>query len=116
VPKPQPRYSKEEFARRGEAIFERDIRPHLKPGHDEVFVLIDIETGAYEIDADELRASDRLRALSGRSGVDEASRLTCRLPLRATSRRRGSVITGVVTAAREATIPLMVYDAAGDGH
>jgi hypothetical protein len=62
VPKPQPRYSKDEFARRGEEIFARDIRPHLKPGHEEDFVLIDIETGAYEIDANELEASDRLRA------------------------------------------------------
>jgi hypothetical protein len=26
----RPRYSKEEAARRGEAIYERDIKPHLK--------------------------------------------------------------------------------------
>jgi hypothetical protein len=25
----EPRYSKEEFAQRGQAIYERDIRPHL---------------------------------------------------------------------------------------
>lgn len=62
MPKPQPHYSKVEFARRGEEIFERDIRPHLQPGHEEEFVLIDIETGAYEVDANELEASDRLRA------------------------------------------------------
>jgi len=27
----QPRYSKEEFAQRGDAIYERDIRSHLQP-------------------------------------------------------------------------------------
>ncbi|MHB1423279.1 MAG: hypothetical protein ACYC3I_08805 [Gemmataceae bacterium] len=58
----QPRYSKEEFARRGEEIFERDIRPHLKGFRANDFVAIDIETGAFEVDASELAASDRLRA------------------------------------------------------
>ena len=57
-----PRYSKEEFAKRGDAIFEKDIRPRLKNEDDSDFVAIDIETGAYEIDADEMAASARLRA------------------------------------------------------
>ena len=60
--KPQPRYSKEEFARRGDEIYERDIRPRIEAGDEGKFVVIDIETGAYEIDADELAASDRLVA------------------------------------------------------
>ena len=58
----QPRYSKEEFARRGDEIFERDIRPHVEGIDEQTFVLIDIETGDYEIDADGLAASDRLFA------------------------------------------------------
>jgi hypothetical protein len=58
----RPRYSKEEFARRGDAIYENDIRPNLKPDDMGKFVLIDIETGAYEIDTDEIAASDRLLA------------------------------------------------------
>ena len=58
----KPRYSKEEFAKRGDAIFEKDIRPHLKNEDDDDFVAIDIETGAYEIDANEMAACDRLRA------------------------------------------------------
>ena len=58
----QPRYSKEEFARRGDEIYERDIRPHGEAGNDGKFIVIDIETGAYEIDVDELVASDRLLA------------------------------------------------------
>jgi hypothetical protein len=56
----QPRYSKEEFARRGDEIYERDIRPHLTAAREGQFIAIDIETGAYEVDADELAASDRL--------------------------------------------------------
>ncbi len=58
----RPRYSKEEFARRGEEIFARDIRPHLEGIPVSHFVLIDIETGAFEVDESELAASDRLRA------------------------------------------------------
>jgi len=55
-----PRYSMAEFARRGEEIYERDIRSHVEPESEGKFVLIDIETGDYEIDDDELVASDRL--------------------------------------------------------
>ena len=55
-------YSKEEFARRGDEIYENDIRPHVEAGNEGKFVVIDIETGAYEVDADELAASDRLLA------------------------------------------------------
>jgi hypothetical protein len=56
------RHSKEEFARRGDAVYESEVRPHLKPEDDGKFVAIDIETGAYQIAADELAACDRLRA------------------------------------------------------
>ena len=58
----QPKYSKEEFARRGDEIYLRDILPNIKKGDEGKFVVIDIETGAYEIDADELTASNRLLA------------------------------------------------------
>jgi hypothetical protein len=58
----RPRYSKEEFARRGDAIYDCELRPILENGNEGKFVAIDIETGAYEIDADELAASDRLLA------------------------------------------------------
>lgn len=59
---PRPRYSKEEFARRGDAIYDRDVGPLVGPEDEGKFVVIDIETGAYEIDRDELAASDRLLA------------------------------------------------------
>jgi hypothetical protein len=58
----QPRYSMEEFARRGDAIYDEEIGPRMRPEDLGKFVVIDIETGDYEVDADELAASDRLRA------------------------------------------------------
>jgi hypothetical protein len=45
----RPRYSKEEFATRGDAIYEAEIRPNLKKKDDGKFVAIDIEAGQYEI-------------------------------------------------------------------
>ncbi|MEK6286900.1 MAG: hypothetical protein AABO57_14265 [Acidobacteriota bacterium] len=54
------RYSKEEFARRGDEIYDRDIKPHVTHGDDGKFVVIDIETGDYEMDRDEIVAHDRL--------------------------------------------------------
>jgi hypothetical protein len=58
----KPRYSKEEFARRGDEIYERDIRPRVARNNTGKFVVIDIETGAYEVEEDEVVASDRLLA------------------------------------------------------
>lgn len=59
---PHPRYSKEEFARRGNEIYEREVRPHLSEEDEGKFVAIDIETGAFETEADEIAASHRLLA------------------------------------------------------
>ncbi len=56
------RYSKEEFARRGDAIYENDVRPLLEADDKGKFAAIDIESGMYEIDRDELKAGNRLRA------------------------------------------------------
>ena len=56
------RYGKEEFARRGDAIYEKQVLPHLKPEDDGKFVAIDIESGSFEIDEDELGACDKLDA------------------------------------------------------
>ena len=58
----QPRYSMEEFARLGDEIYERNIRPQVEASHKGEIVAIDIETGDWEIDGDEMAASRRLRA------------------------------------------------------
>jgi hypothetical protein len=55
------RYSKEEFARRGDAIYENEVRPLLKPADEGKFAAIDIESGIFELDRDELKAGNRLR-------------------------------------------------------
>ena len=55
------RYSKEEFARRGDALVESKVRPTLTAADEDKFVAIDIETGEYELDKNEMKAADRLR-------------------------------------------------------
>ncbi len=55
-----PRYSGEEFAQRGQEIYERIVRAALQPGDDGKFVAIDIESGNYEMDPDDYTATERL--------------------------------------------------------
>ncbi len=57
-----PRYSKEEFARRGNEIYERQVRPHVEDGNEGKVVAIDIETGTFEVAEDTLTAAHRLLA------------------------------------------------------
>jgi len=59
---PQPRYDIEEVARRGDEIYDHVVLPHLRPEDEGKLVLIDIETGDWEMDRDEIAASDRLLA------------------------------------------------------
>ena len=56
----QPRYSKEEFARRGDEIYESQVRPQVEVGNHGKIVAIDIETGAFEVADEILTATDRL--------------------------------------------------------
>ena len=56
----QPRYSKEEFARRGTELYERDIRPHVEADSKDKIVAIDIETGNYAMGQDILSAAQQL--------------------------------------------------------
>lgn len=58
----RPRYSKEEFVQRGDELYESVVRSQVEPEHHGEYVVIDIETGEFEVDADELVASDRLLA------------------------------------------------------
>ncbi|MGV0025426.1 hypothetical protein [Phormidesmis priestleyi] len=54
------RYSKEEFARRGNEIYETQIRPQVEEGNHGKIVAINIDTGAFELAKDTITASDRL--------------------------------------------------------
>lgn len=55
-------YSPDEVAARGQEIFERSIRPRLAPDDRGRFVVVDIETGEYEIDETDLAATKRALA------------------------------------------------------
>lgn len=47
---------------RGTRIYDERLRHLLEPQHNGKFVVIDVETGEYELDADHLAASDRAAA------------------------------------------------------
>lgn len=55
------RYPKEEFARRGNEIYQSDIRQQVEADNLGKYVAIDIETGEWEMDISEIDAGDRLR-------------------------------------------------------
>ena len=54
-----PRYTKEEIATRGKQLYERHIRPEVEAGNTGKYLVIDIESGDYEMDDDKFAASDR---------------------------------------------------------
>jgi histidinol dehydrogenase len=56
----QPRYSKEEFAQRGDALYELQIRSKVEEGNHGKIVAIDIETEAFEVADDIVTASEHL--------------------------------------------------------
>ena len=56
----QPLYSKEEFARRGDEIYESQIRSHVEAGNYDKIVAIDITTGTYVMADNTLTASQKL--------------------------------------------------------
>jgi hypothetical protein len=56
----EPRHSREEFARRGQEIYDQVIHAALQPGDEAKFVAIDIESGSYEMDPNDYTAVDRL--------------------------------------------------------
>jgi len=61
MPATESHRSPEEIARLGAEIFDRAVRPALRPEDDGRFVAIDIATGDYELDRDDYAAVTRLR-------------------------------------------------------
>jgi hypothetical protein len=55
-------YTLDELAALGANIFEKQIRPRLRPEDDGKFVAIDVISSDYEIDADDYTAIARLKA------------------------------------------------------
>lgn len=56
------RPSAREIVRRGQAIYESQIRPQVERDHFGEYLVVDVDTGDYEIDADHLAASNRAAA------------------------------------------------------
>jgi hypothetical protein len=56
----QRRYSKEELAQRGQALYNSSIRQQVEAGNEGKIVAIDIETGAFEVADHVLPATNRL--------------------------------------------------------
>lgn len=65
----QPRHAREELERLGEAIYRQQIEPQTQPEDQGKFVLIDVDSGDYEIDRDELAAEKRLQFRHGDAQV-----------------------------------------------
>ena len=59
---PYTNYTPKEVASRGEAIYRQQIRDKVERKHKGKFLVIDIETGEYEMNADDLVATKRLLA------------------------------------------------------
>ena len=51
-----------ELGRKGEELYERELRDRLEPNHVGEFVVMNVETGEYELDADRLAAGQRAMA------------------------------------------------------
>jgi hypothetical protein len=56
------RADRSDIVDRGTEIYERRLRHVLEPQHNGKYVVIDVETGEYEVDEDHLAASDRAAA------------------------------------------------------
>jgi hypothetical protein len=59
---PYPGLTTEEVARRGQELYERKIRHKVEPEQIGRFLVVDIESGDYEVADDDLSASDRMLA------------------------------------------------------
>lgn len=56
---PHPRYTTREIVERGKAIYEQQIRPKVEAENKGKFLVVDIQTGDFEMAEDDLTASDR---------------------------------------------------------
>jgi len=54
--------NRNDVAQRGQALYEASIRSRVEPIHNGQFVVIDVESGEFEVDADKVKALDRLVA------------------------------------------------------
>ena len=59
---PHTDYRPDEIAERGEQLYEQTIRDRVEAGNKGKFVVIDVESGDFDVDADDLTATKRMLA------------------------------------------------------
>ena len=52
----------QQIGRRGQALYDQTIKAQVEEGNHGKFLILDVNTGDYEIDAEDLTASERLLA------------------------------------------------------
>lgn len=57
-----PGHTTEEIARRGKELYTREIRKKVEPRHVGRFIVVDVESGDYEVADDDLEACEHLLA------------------------------------------------------
>ena len=85
MPVREPRRSLAELGRLGTEVFDRKVRPALRPEDDGKFVAIDVDSGDYEINEDDYTAVTRLEARRPTADVwlvCAGQPATCRMGLR----------------------------------
>ena len=107
-----PRYTAAQIVQRGQALYDSEIGPQVEAENFGKVLVIDIETGDYELDTDDVAASHRLHAKHP-GGALYAMRVgspTLRGGWERIKRGVGMIV-GHVTARREAVIPLPLMTA-----
>ena len=69
MPAANSRRSLDELARLGGKIFDRAVRPTLRPGDHGKFVAIDVTNGDYEMDKDDYTAVASMRARNSAADI-----------------------------------------------
>ena len=59
---PELRIDRQALARRGQEYYDRFLRAELDPEHKGKYLVLDVDSGDYELDSDEMAAIDRARA------------------------------------------------------
>jgi hypothetical protein len=59
---PSTQYTDQEIVQRGQTLYEQEIRPKVEAEHKGEYLIVNVETGDYVMDADDLVASKRAKA------------------------------------------------------
>ena len=108
------RRSREETARLGKEIYERDIRHLVETDHQGEVVAIDIDSGSYALGKNAIVASDDLRDQHpGRPSLADAGWSSSVISIRRQFPSESRVIEGTVNAQLEAVVTLPLLGPAG---